>query len=134
MRWAMSPSRAWAVATNVTRARGRWQSTAKRLLPLRAPPRTRVVEATPGSSREDRVERCARGQVSWLSDRPTPRAFPASRPVALAGFVPDYSDGVAAASTAFPGPSWASRARTTPVTVTEPPVDRNTVSARDPSG
>src|SRR5499425_3215818 len=38
----------------------------------------------------------APGQVSWLSDRPTPRAFPTSRPVALAGFVPDHSDGVAA--------------------------------------
>src|SRR5215467_8489729 len=46
----------------------------------------------------------APGQVSWLSDRPTPRAFPASRPVALAGFVPDYSDGVAAASHRLP---WA---------------------------
>src|SRR5262245_55077688 len=46
----------------------------------------------------------APGQVSWLSDRPTPRAFPASRPVTLAGFVPDYSDGVAAASHRLP---WA---------------------------
>src|SRR5260370_19771769 len=41
---------------------------------------------------------CAPEQVSWLSDRPTPRTFPASRPVAPAGFVPDYSDGVAADS------------------------------------
>src|SRR5260370_19426772 len=108
LRWAMSPSRAWAVATNVTRARGRWQSTAKRLLPLRAPPRTGAVDATPGAPREDRVEKCARGQVSWLSDRPTPRAFPASRPVALAGFVPDYSDGVAADSHRLP---WGPRGR-----------------------
>src|SRR5262249_8663545 len=52
------------------------------------------------------------------------------RPVALAGFVPDHSDGVAAAFTAFPGPSWASRALTTPGTVTEGPSDRNTTSAR----
>src|SRR3989441_8261776 len=52
------------------------------------------------------------------------------RPVALAGFVPDHSDGVAAASTAFPGPSWASRARITPGTLTEPPLDRNTAAAR----
>jgi len=34
-------------------------------------------------------------QVSWLSDRPTPRALPSRTLVALAGFVPDYSDGVA---------------------------------------
>src|SRR5262245_55275848 len=53
-------------------------------------------------------DECAPGQVSWLSDRPTPRAFPASRPVASAGFVPDYSDGVAAASNRLPwGPSRA---------------------------
>jgi len=44
----------------------------------------------------------ASGQVSWLSDRPTPRVFPAIRPVTLAGFVPDYSDGVAAASHRLP--------------------------------
>src|SRR5256885_15489886 len=80
------------------------------------------------------VVECAPGQVSWLSDRPTPRAFPASRPVALAGFVPDHSDGVAAASTAFPGPSWASRARITPGTLTEPPLDRNTAAARAAAG
>src|SRR5260370_39867903 len=49
---------------------------------------------------------CAPEQVSWLSDRPTPRAFPASRPVALAGFVPDYSDGGAAAFNRLP---WARR-------------------------
>src|SRR5262249_24579019 len=44
------------------------------------------------------------GQVSWLPDRPTPRAFPAHRPVALAGFVPGHSDGVAADSHRLP---WA---------------------------
>src|SRR5437773_5284749 len=48
------------------------------------------------------------------------------RPVALAGFVPDYSDGVAAASTAFPGPSWASAGANNAGTVAERPVDRNT--------
>src|SRR5262249_29135414 len=58
----------------------------------------------PGSSLEDRWWWCAPGQVSWLSDRPTPRAFPASRPVAFAGFVPDHSDGVAAVSHRLP---WA---------------------------
>src|SRR5215470_11533228 len=39
---------------------------------------------------------------AMLSDRPTPRAFPTSRPVALAGFVPDHSDGVAADSHRLP--------------------------------
>src|SRR5215510_5382563 len=57
----------------------------------------RVLPRRPGEVR-------APGQVSWLSDRPTPRAFPASRPVTLAGFVPDYSDGVAAVSHRLP---WA---------------------------
>src|SRR6266849_2973774 len=47
----------------------------------------------------------APGQVSWLSDRPTPRAFPAPRLSGQwlhAGFVPDYSDGVAADSHRLP--------------------------------
>src|SRR5712692_1872789 len=47
----------------------------------------------------------APGQVSWLSDRPTPRAFPAQRLSGQwlhAGFVPDYSDGVAADSHRLP--------------------------------
>src|SRR5206468_8235170 len=57
-----------------------------------------------GSSLEDRLKVVAPGQVSWLSYRPTPRVFPASRPVTLAGFVPDYSDGVAAVSHRLP---WA---------------------------
>src|SRR5438067_1701824 len=56
----------------------------------------------PGPPAKTGIARCARGQVSWLSDRPTPRTFPASRPVALAGFVPDYSDGVAADSHRLP--------------------------------
>src|SRR6267378_2954025 len=59
------------------------------------------------------VPRCVPGQVSWLSDRPTPRAFPASRPVAFAGFVPDYSDGVAAAFNRLPWALRGSRTRTT---------------------
>src|SRR5215470_19173162 len=60
--------------------------------------RTRGAEGTTDSmsSREDRSGMYSPGQVSWLSDRPTPRAFPARTLVALAGFVPDYSDGVAA--------------------------------------
>src|SRR5262244_3818836 len=57
----------------------------------------RVLPRRPGEVHAPR-------QVSWLSDRPTPRAFPASRPVTLAGFVPDYSDGVAAVSHRLP---WA---------------------------
>src|SRR5438094_5028014 len=55
----------------------------------------------------------APGQVSWLSDRPTPRAFPAPRLSGQwlhAGFVPDYSDGVAADSHRLPwGPHLAGR-------------------------
>src|SRR3990167_3067865 len=51
------------------------------------------------------VRRYAPGQVSWLSDRPTPRAFPAVRASGfLAGFLPDHSDGVAADSHRLP---WA---------------------------
>src|SRR2546426_2881672 len=78
------------------------------------------------SSLEDRLRFGAPGQVSWLSDRPTPRAFPASRPVARAGFVPDYSDGGAAGlhrpPLALPGPSGAdgSDAYRRPQTVAEP--------------
>src|ERR1044071_9194912 len=103
MRAAMSASPASAVATKVTRARGARPATAKRLLPLRAPPRMNSDDAMPaGSSREDRRDEHARGQVSWLSDHPTPRAFPASRPVAPAGFVPEHSDGVAADSHRLP--------------------------------
>jgi hypothetical protein len=45
----------------------------------------------------------APGQVSWLSDRPTPHAFPADSGQWLTvGFVPDYSDGVAAGSHRLP--------------------------------
>jgi len=46
------------------------------------------------------------GSVSWLSDRPTPHAFPAAALPASGtsvGFVPDYSDGVAADSHRLPG-------------------------------
>ncbi len=53
------------------------------------------------------------GQVSWLSDRPTPHAFPApnrSGQWHAVGFVPDYSDGVAADSHRLPwGPHPAGR-------------------------
>src|SRR5206468_4435208 len=94
--------RASAVATKTTRASGESRSTAKRLLPLRAPPTINSdgpIDPDPPSKTGERI---APGQVSWLSDRPTPRAFPASRPVALAGFVPDHSDGVAAASYRLP--------------------------------
>ena len=55
----------------------------------------------------------ASGQVSWLSDHPTPRTFPFRlRPEQwpIAGFVPDYSDGVAADSHRLPwGPHPAGR-------------------------
>src|SRR5947199_333519 len=62
--------------------------TEKRLFPLRAPPRTKTDEAMLRVLPRRPVCWCAPGQVSWLSDRPTPRAFPASRPVALRGFRP----------------------------------------------
>src|SRR5262245_43895897 len=62
------------------------------------------VPTSPSPPSKTGLRWSASGQVSWLSDRPTPRAFPASRPVTLAGFVPDYSDGVAAASHRLP---WA---------------------------
>src|SRR5207244_9621225 len=107
---AIASSRASAVATKTIRASGESRTTAKRLLPLRAPPTINSEGTTDPDPPSKTGERIAPGQVSWLSDRPTPRAFPASRPVALAGFVPDPRDGVAAASTAFPAPSWASRA------------------------
>src|SRR5207302_8313587 len=72
-------------------------SSAKRLFPLRAPPSTRSDDRIARTLPRRPVETRASGQVSWLSDRPTPRAFPAGRrPVALGAFVPDYSDGVAA--------------------------------------
>jgi len=55
----------------------------------------------------------ASGQVSWLSDHPTPRTFPFRlRPEQwpIAGFVPDYGDGVAADSHRLPwGPHPAGR-------------------------
>jgi len=64
------------------------------------------------------------GQVSWLSDRPTPHAFPARADPSqwlIVGFVPDYSDGVAADSHRLPwGPRSAGRPDTVnAVTLTE---------------
>src|SRR4030095_386664 len=50
--------------------------------------RARDRAAHPRSSREDRFRWHAPGQVSWLPDRPTPRAFPALTPVAFCGFRP----------------------------------------------
>jgi len=47
----------------------------------------------------------AAGQVSWLSDHSTPHAFPARlfrASGSIVGFVPDYSDGVAADSHRLP--------------------------------
>src|SRR5207247_8024063 len=105
---AMSSSQVCAVAMKAMRAPGSTPDTANRLLPLRAPPRTNSDDETmrPGPPAKTGV-RVAPGQVSWLSDRPTPRAFPAVGPVAFAGFVPDYSDGVAADSHRLPwGPPW----------------------------
>ena len=70
------------------------------------------------------------GQVSWLSDRPTPRAFPVRLGPdqwPIAGFVPDYSDGVAADSHRLPwGPHPAGRPDTVDgQTVAEEPGQRN---------
>ena len=66
----------------------------------------------------------APGQVSWLSDRPTPHAFPARLDPSqwlIVGFVPDYSDGVAADSHRLPwGPHPAGHPDTVnALTVTE---------------
>src|SRR6266481_1484823 len=97
---------------------------ASRLLPLRTPPRmrserwtklTRVLQRRPVG-----VAVC--GQVSWLSDHPTPHAFPALTGQWLAvGFVPDYSDAVAADLHRLPwGPLLGGPPDTIgPVTVTE---------------
>src|SRR5712692_7217533 len=116
MRRAMSPSAARAVARKPVRAPPKAEAVASsmawRLLPLRTPPRikfdwwrsdrrvglTRVLPRRPVGVR-------APGQVSWLSDHPTPRAFPAQSVTGQwlhAGFVPDYSDGVAADSHRLP--------------------------------
>src|SRR5712692_8792701 len=80
-----------------------WQATVTRVLPRRPV-----------------WERRAFGQVSWLSDRPTPHAFPARLlpdQWPHVGFVPDYSDGVAADSHRLP---WGPRRRAA----------RNTVNAQ----
>src|SRR5256886_6907651 len=69
---------------------------------------------------------CAPGQVSWLSDRPTPRAFPASRPVALRRVSsPITVTGSRRPSTAFPGPFGASRGANNAQTVAESRALRN---------
>src|SRR4029453_9375904 len=114
MRAAMSASPGSAVATNVPRPRGGRPARAKRLLPLRAPPRMKSDEATgPGSSREDRRDRDARAgrspgsRIVLLPAPSQPRG-----PVAVAGFVPDYSDGDAADSHRLPWtPPGGARAR-----------------------
>jgi hypothetical protein len=69
------------------------------------------------------------GQVSWLSDHPTPRTFPirlGPDQWPIAGFVPDYSDGVAADSHRLPwGPHPAGRPDTVDgQTVAEAPGQR----------
>src|SRR5215510_4160842 len=128
MRAFMSLSRAWAVARKAPRTpRGNSAArrSASRLLPLRTPPRmrsrrwtklTRVLQRRP-------VDVVADGQVSWLSDRPTPHAFPArtSGQWLFVGFVPDHSDAVAAESHRLPwDPLPAGRPDAIgPVTVTE---------------
>src|SRR2546428_1857288 len=69
---------------------------------------------------------CAPGQVSWLSDRPPPRAFPASRPVALRRVSsPITVTGSRRPSTAFPGPFGASRGANNAQTVAESRALRN---------
>src|SRR6266705_2643341 len=83
------------------------------------------------SSLEDRLRFGAPGQVSWLSDRPTPRAFPASRPVARAGFVPDYSDGVAADSHSLPCALSSTLGANDAQTVAESPRARNARQRRE---
>src|SRR5512144_2771162 len=127
MRAAMSRSTARAVATTaaeppMTRA----CSTAYLLLPLRAPPSRRCEWCTTVARVLPRrpVRGGGVGQVSWLSDRPTSRAFPiriVPDQWPIAGFVPDYSDGVAADSHRLPwGPHPAGRPDTDDgATVTE---------------
>src|SRR5262244_3289037 len=56
----------------------------------------------PGSSREDRLRISARAGLLALGSSYSPRLPDLFRSVAPAGFVPDHSDGVAAAWTAFP--------------------------------
>src|SRR6185295_4196346 len=133
MRAAMSPSSARAVARKATRPAD-WaaSSTAWRLLPLRAPPSTRCEECTAVTSVLPRGPAwvAAAGQVSWLSERPTPRAFPirlGPDQWPIAGFVPDHSDGVAADSHRLPwGPHPAGRPDTVDgQTVAEGPRQRN---------
>ena len=73
------------------------------------------------------MEGGAPGQVSWLPDRPTPRAFPARCLLGQwlhAGFVPGYSDGVAADSHRLPwGPRLAGRPDTNDAVTVPDPAD-----------
>src|SRR5512143_2147714 len=108
MRAAMSRSTARAVATTAAKqTMTRACSTAYLLLPLRAPPSRRCEWCTTVTRVLPRrpVRGGSVGQVSWLSDRPTPRTFPirlVPDQWPIAGFVPDYSDGVAADSHRLP--------------------------------
>src|SRR5262245_14291305 len=74
----------------------------------------------------------ASGQVSWLSDRPTPHAFPAHRASGtVVGFVPDHSDGVAADSHRLPwGPRPAGRPDTANATDSNNPALPGQASSR----
>src|SRR5256885_5012604 len=101
----MSPSVARAVATKATRPASAGSETAKRLLPLRAPPRMnsdetilRVLPRRPG------VLVRARAGLLALGSSYSPRLPGLAASGSLAGFVPDYSDGVAAALNRLP---WA---------------------------
>src|SRR5215510_13447450 len=128
MRARMSASSACAVARNAPRRPGgrlAASRSASRLLPLRTPPRTRSEQWTKltRASRRRPVRVTAPGQVSWLSDRPTPHAFPAhdGGQWLAVGFVPDHSDAVAADLHRLPwGPLPAGRPDTSrPVTVAD---------------
>src|SRR6266508_399699 len=121
MRVFMPASSAWAVARKaVGPGDRRARASAWRLLPLRAPPRMkseRCVAVTRVLPRRPVLGMRASGQVSWLSDRSTPHAFPARLHPSqwlIVGFVPDYSDGVAADSHRLP---WRPRSAGHPDTV-----------------
>lgn len=114
-RRSASPAR--AVATNAVRqAAARARSTACRLFPLRAPPRSRCAWWSRGRPqvfprRPVRGTGVRAGLLAFGSSY-SPR-LPSTRvPVAVVGFVPDYSDGVAADSHRLPwGPRTARAAR-----------------------
>src|SRR5439155_6007044 len=103
-----------AVATKATRPRSDGSLTAKRLLPLRAPPRTKSDDAkTPGSSLEDRFQgaRPGRSPGSRIVLLPAPSRpdgqwrSRVSSPITVTGS--------RRLSTAFPGPDGAPGARAT---------------------